>query len=170
MKNNDYSDAFIDKSNRKRLYFFAEISKLLVMCDSTSKEVNDLIYRLYLLSNSLYELEPQFANINYNYDLKPDRQVDENTFIRNVWNQDLRMYFIVAAICEDSGWGARDALYDITHRIYKKLDDIIHPDYRPGLDYEEVRYYVEVEYISKEKQKEIKEKHNLDFKEENWRA
>lgn len=77
------------------------------------------------------------------------------------------MYFIVAAICEDSSWGVRDILYDISHRIYKKLDDIIYPDYKPEVDYEEVRYYVEVEYISKEKQKEIKEEYCLDFKKEN---
>ncbi len=167
MKNNCYSEVFIDKSNYRRLYFFAEVSKLLAMYKSTSEEINDLVYWLWLLSNNFYEYESQFINVNYNYDLKSDRQVDENTFVRNVWNQDLRMYFIVAAICEDSSWGVRDILYDISHRIYKKLDDIIYPDYKPEVDYEEVRYYVEVEYISKEKQKEIKEEYSLDFKKEN---
>ena len=31
--------------------------------------------------------------------------------------------------------------------MYTRLNDILHPNPRPGLDYEEVRYYSEVEYI-----------------------
>ena len=170
MKEQECSNEYVDTTNRKRLYFYAELSKMLVMFDSSYDEVNDLIYKLYTLSNSLSDIEPRRKNIEYEHDTKEDKQVDENTFIRENDTHDLRIYTIIATIQEESTWAIRDTLYDITDKIYHKLDKIIHPDYRPGLDYERVRYYTEVEYISKEEQKRIKAEHNLDFKEEDWRA
>ena len=138
MSKYDYSNGIIDKSNRKRYYFFSEFSKILTMYESTSEEVNELIKWLYTL--------------------------------RNVWVQDLRLYSLVAAVHETGSWGRKDVLSEITFEIYKKLNDIIHPNPRPGLDYEEVRYYSEVEYISKDEQIKIKKEHNIDFDEKNWRA
>lgn len=164
------NENYIDKSNRKRLYFFSEISKILSMYNSTNDEVNELINWLYILSNSISEIEPYETSIHYTYNMKQDERVDKNTFRRHVWTQDLRIYSIVASIIENSSWENKDILYDITNNIYHKLDKIIHPDYRPGLDYEEVRYYAEVEYINKEKQKYNEENYNLDYKEEEWRA
>ena len=145
----DYSNAIVDKSYRKRYYFFGEFSKILSMYESTSDEVNKLIEWLYTLSNSLSEIEPYRTGIKYEYDLKPDEQIDENTFRRNVWMQDLRLYALVAAVHETGSWGIKDTLSDIVFEIYEKLNDIVHPNPRPGLDYEEVRYYSEVEYISR---------------------
>ena len=106
----------------------------------------------------------------FGYQLKPDQQTDENTFVRNVWNNDLIVYSIVSTIHDNNSWETKDVLSDIVEKIYFKLDKIIHPDYRPGLDYEDTRYYVEVEYINKEKQDKMKSEHNMDFNEENWRA
>lgn len=166
----DYSNAKIAKNYRKRYYFLSEFSKILTMYESTSEEVNELIEWLYTLSNSLSEIEQYTTNINYNHNLKEDEQVDENTFRRNVWMQDLRLYSLVAAVHETASWGIKDTLSEIISELYHKLDDIIHPDPRHGLDYEEVRYYTEIEYINKEKQEKTKSEHNLDFKEENWRA
>ena len=166
----DYSKGIVNTSDRKRLYFFEEISEMLTLYDSSDNEVNELIYWLYSLSRNTSHLEPKNYETSFDYELKPDKQTDENTFIRENDTHDLRIYTIIATIQEESTWAIRDALYDITDKIYHKLDKIIHPDYRPGLDYERVRYYTEVEYISKEEQKRIKAEHNLDFKEEDWRA
>ena len=71
---------------------------------------------------------------------------------------------------ETGSWGVKDTLSDIVYEIYDKLNDIIHPNPRPGLDYEEVRYYSEVEYIDEEEQKYREENYNLDFKKDEWRA
>lgn len=170
MANFDYSNGEVNRSDRKRLYFFEEISDMLTMYDSTSNEVNELIYWLYSLSRDRAYREPKNYRTNDNYELKPDRQTDENTFVRNVWNNDLIIYNIVSTIHDNNSWGTKDVLSEIIEKIYFILDKVIHPDYRPGLDYEDTRYYVEVEYISKEKQEEYKKEHNMDFKEENWRA
>lgn len=170
MNKNDYSNAFVDISNRKRLYFFTELSKILEMYESTNKEVNDLIYWLYALCNSSRDKEPKRTNIIYNVDLKPDKKYDDNTFIRNIWEQDLVIYSITSSICDYSPWENKDVLLDIVKNIYFKLDNIIFPKYRQGLDYANTRYYVEIEYINEKKQKEREEKYNLNFKEENWRA
>lgn len=166
----DYSNAKVDKKNRKRYYFFGEFSKILTMYESSDEEVNELIEWLYTLSNSLSEIEPYSTGIKYDYNLKPDEQVDENTFRRKVWMQDLRIYGLVAAVQETGSWGEKDALSDIIFKMYTRLNDILHPNPRPGLDYEEVRYYSEVEYINKEKQKYNEENYNLDYKEDEWRA
>lgn len=170
MSKYDYSNGTIDKSNRKRYYFFSEFSKMLTMYESTSEEVNELIKWLYTLTQSIDEIEPYDTEVDYDHELKPDEKVDENTFRRNVWVQDLRLYSLVATVHETGSWETKDVLSEITFEIYKKLNDIIHPNPRPGLDYEEVRYYSEVEYISKEEQIKIKKEHNIDFDEKNWRA
>ena len=166
----DYSKGIVNTSDRKRLYFFEEMSEMLTLYDSSDNEVNELIYWLYSLSQRVSYLEPKNYETNFDYELKPDRQTDENTFVRNVWNNDLILYAIVSTIHDNNSWGEKDVLSDIIEKIYFKLDKIIHPDYRPGLDYEETRYYVEVEYISKEKQEKLKAEHNMDFEEKNWRA
>ena len=170
MSKYDYSNGKIDKSNRKRYYFFSELSKILTMYESTSEDVSELIKWLYTLTQSLDEIEPYKTEVDYDHKLKPDEKVDENTFRRNVWVQDLRLYSLIAAVHETGSWETKDVLSEITFEIYKKLNDIIHPNPRPGLDYEEVRYYSEVEYISKEEQIRMKKEHNIDFDEENWRA
>ena len=63
MKEQEYSNEYVDITNRKRLYFYAELSKMLVMFDSSDEEVNELIYKLYTLSNSLSDIEPRRKNI-----------------------------------------------------------------------------------------------------------
>lgn len=166
----DYSNGKIDKSDRKRLYFFDELSDMLTMYDSSSEEVNELIYWLYYLSRGLSYKEPKSYETKSDYELQPDKQFDENTFIRNVWNNDMIIYSIVATVNDNNSWETKDDLTDIIRKIYFILDKIIHPNPRPGLDYEDTRYYVEVEYINKEEQERLKKEHNLDFKEEDWRA
>ena len=170
MSKYNYSNEIVNKSDRKRLYFFEEISDMLTLYDSTNKEVNELIYWLYFLSRGNDYREPKKYITNEKYELKPDKQIDENTFIRNVWNNDLIIYNIVSTIHDNKSWQIEDVLSDIIEKIYFILDKIIFPDYRPGLDYEDTRYYVEVEYISKEEQEIIKREHNIDFKEQDWRA
>lgn len=166
----DYSNGIVNKSDRKRLYFFEELSDILIMHDSTNNEINELIYWLYSLCKSSSYQEYKKYKSNYKYDLFPDKQVDENTFMRNVWYGDMIIYSIVSAVHDNNSWSIKDSLSEIIEKIYFILDIIIHPDYRPGLDYEDTRYYVEVEYISKEKQEGILKEHNMDFKKENWRA
>lgn len=170
MEKFDLSKTFVDRSNHKRLYFFSELSKILVMYDSTNEEVNDLIYYLYCLCNSPKDIEPRRSNIEYSYDLKPDKKFDENTFIRNVWNHDMIIYSIVSSVHENGTWCIKDSLSEIIKEIYFLLEKIIYPNYRPGLDYNDTGYYVEVEYISKDQQKELEEEHDIKFNEENWRA
>lgn len=170
MKNENITVDYVDKSDRKRLYFYSEITKILIMYESSDKEVNDMIYQLYTLSNSLKDIEPKPKRSFITVETKGDKQFDEDTFIRNVWKDDIIIHSIIASIFENQVWCIEDSLSKITEDLYFKLDKIIHPDYRPGLDYEDVRYYVEVEYIDKEKQEELQKNHNLDFKEEDWRA
>ena len=79
------------------------------------------------------------------------------------------IYALVQTVCDNKSWQVKDDLNVIVKHIYDILEKVIHPNYRPGLDYEDTRYYVEVEYINKEKTEEL-EKQGMDFKRENWRA
>jgi len=97
----------------KDCIFFSEISKILSMYESTSEEVNELISWLYILSNSISEIEPYETNIHYTHNMKEDERVDINTFRRHVWTQDLRIYSIVASIIENSSWENKDILYTL---------------------------------------------------------
>lgn len=170
MSKYDYSNGIVKKSDRKRLYFFEEITNMLIMYDSTSEDVNELIYWLYSLCRSVSYREYNIHNHNSKYELQTDKQLDENTFIRNIWDGDMIIYSIMSSICDNNSWIINDSLTEISRKIYFILDKIIHPDYRPGLDYENTRYYVEVEYINREKQKELNEKYNISFREQDWKA
>lgn len=153
MKKYNYYNMIINKKNRKRYYFFREFSKILTMYKSTSEEVNELIEWLFALSNGLSEIESYHKNINYDYDLKLDEKIDKNTFRRNVWMQDLRLYSLVAAVHETSSFETKDTLSDIVFEIYQRLNEIIYANPRQGLDYDKVRFYSEVEYINKKDKK-----------------
>ena len=143
MENFDLSKTSIDRSNHKRLYFFSELSKILVMYDSTNEEVNNLIYYLYCICNSPKDIEPKRKNIKYNYNLKPDKKFDENTFIRNVWNHDMIIYSIVSSICENETWCVEDSLSETIKKIYTTEPNIA------------VECIYELERVVKKEQKKI---------------
>ena len=169
MKKEVSKDDYVDTSDRKRFYFYSELTKILIMYESSSEEINDLIYKMYTLSNSLKDIEPRSKGAKVKVEIKPDKQFDENTFIRNVWKDDIIIHSLISSIFENQVWCIDDSLSRITKELYFKLDKIIHPDYRPGLDFEDIDYYVEVEYINKDKISKL-EKDGLNFHKENWRA
>lgn len=154
MSKYDYSNATIIKSNKKRLYFYEKIFSLIETYVSTSEEVNELIGWLGIVLNINTEL-PSKNEKKINEYLKSDKKLNEYTYIRNVSTSDIRLYCIFATIEEYSSFQLPDSLTDITKKIYLLLDKVVHPYHRKRLDLEDVRYYVEVEYISKEKQKQI---------------
>ena len=167
MSRPNYPNDIVDKTNRKRLYFYSELTEMLNDYSSSSEKVNDLLYELWYLSNGYEYVEQRKSE--HEYETKGDKQLDENTFERNVWKEDLILHSIFATIKENSTWSSRDRLYEITEEIYFTLDKIIHPDYRPGLDYADVRYNVEIEYIDEDKIKEYEDR-GLDFRRDDWRA
>ena len=64
---------------------------------------------------------------------------------------------------EYANYQISDSLSDITEKLYYLLDKIFHPYHRKNLDLEDIRFYVEIEYISKELQEELKNKYNIKF-------
>ena len=112
--------------------------------------------------NDLEEIQP--ANETpIKDDITPDKKIDDYTYIRNVSNQDIRLYSIISSIKECSDYNVDDSLADITEKLYYLLDKVVHPYHRKNLDLEDVRFYVELEYINKEKQQEILKKHNIKY-------
>ena len=69
MEKFDYSNGIVDKTDRKRLYFFEEISDMLTMYDSSDNEVNELIYWLYSLSRNISYREPKDYETDFDYKL-----------------------------------------------------------------------------------------------------
>ena len=92
-----------------------------------------------------------------------DKKIDEYTYRRNVSIQDMRIYSIISSIKECLSYQEEDSLADITNKLYYLADKQIHPYHRKNLDLEDVRFYVELEYINKEQQKENESKHNIKY-------
>lgn len=153
----DYRNSFIDYEHEKRIYFYQYISTLLGNLISTSCEVNELIGWLSVLSNGYTDRYPDFYNFENNEELRKDEKIGEYTYIRQVSQSDMRIYSIISSIHEDFGWKKIDVLSEITDKIYYLVDEIIHPYHRKNLDIENIRFYVEVEYIDDKTQKEIEE-------------
>ena len=159
----DYTNATVDKTDKKRLYFYEELLTILELYESVNDDVNELIGWLGIVLGKYTRLPKSIYNKQLNNQLEDDKKIDEYTYKRNVSISDIRLYSFVASIIECSGYQASDSLSEITEKMYKILDKVVHPYHKKDLDLEEVRYYVEVEYITKEEQKELEEKHNIIF-------
>ncbi len=157
----DYTNSTIDKSDKQRLHFYEELYKILEITKSVNEEVNELIGWMGIVLGYYTRIpEPEIESSSY---LKPDKKINEYTYIRNVSNQDIRLYSIISSIKECCSYQASDSLSDITEKLYYLLDKVVHPYHRKNLDLEDVRFYVELEYISKEKQHEMETKHNIKY-------
>ena len=145
------------------MHFYEELLTILELYESVDDDVNELIGWLGIVLGKYTRLPKSIYNKQLNNQLEDDKKIDEYTYRRNVSISDIRLYSFVASIIECSGYQASDSLSEITEKMYKILDKVVHPYHKKDLDLEEVRYYVEVEYITKEEQKELEEKYNIIF-------
>ena len=159
----DYTNSTIDRSDKKRLHFYEELYTILELHESVNEEVNELIGWLGVVLGYYTRLPKSISEKTLDNYLKPDKKIDDYTYIRNVSIQDIRLYSIISSIIECSAYHSDDSLSDITEKMYYLLDKVVHPYHRKNLDLEDVRFYVELEYISNEQQKELEEKHNIKF-------
>lgn len=146
----DYSKGKIDKTNKKRIIFINRMSYLMQEFDSTSNEVNELIDWLFCLSEGVPYHDPTFEISKRDYNLKPIKYIDENKMIKHVWNNDMHLYSYAMLLHEYNYWSNEDVLTDIIKEMYFRLDKIIHPSDGSDRDYEDIKYYVEVEYVNEE--------------------
>ena len=67
---------------------------------------------------------------------------------KEIYIGDLYLYVHIAGIYEYYTFKYNDILDELIEKIYFKLDTIIHPYYeQEDIDLEDVRYYMELEYI-----------------------
>ena len=159
----DYTNATIDKSDKKRIHFYEELLTILALYESVNDDVNELIGWLGVILGKYTRLPKSIYNKQLNNQLEDDKKIDEYTYRRNVSVSDIRLYSLIASIIECSGYQSSDSLSEITEKMYRLLDKVVHPYHKKDLDLEEVRYYVEIQYITKEEQKELEEKHHIVF-------
>lgn len=147
----DYANSTIDKKDKHRLHFYEELFTILELLESENDEINELIGWMGVVLG-IYTKLPENERFTHN-ELKPDKKLDDYTYIRNVSQQDLRIYCLISSIKECLPYQENDSLSDITDKLYSLTDKQIHPYHKKDLDLEDVRYYVELEYINKEQQK-----------------
>ena len=152
----DYTNSTIDRSDKKRLHFYEELFTILEITESVNEEVNELIGWMGVVLGYYTRIPDSKEKDSTDY-LKPDKKINDYTYIRNVSNQDMRLYSIISSIKECSAYNNNDSLSDITEKLYYLLDKVVHPYHRKNLDIENIRFYVEVEYIDAKTQKEIEE-------------
>ena len=158
----DYTNSTIDRSDKKRLHFYEELFTILEITESVNEEVNELIGWMGVVLGYYTRIPDSKEKDSVDY-LKTDKKINDYTYIRNVSNQDIRLYSIISSIKECSAYNNNDSLSEITEKLYYLLDKVVHPYHKKDLDLEEVRYYVEIQDITKEEQKELEEKHHIVF-------
>ena len=158
----DYTNSTIDRTDKKRLHFYEELFTILEITESVNEEVNELIGWMGVVLGYYTRIPDSKEKDSTDY-LKPDKKINDYTYIRNVSNQDIRLYSIISSIKECSAYNNNDSLSEITEKLYYLLDKVVHPYHRQNLDLEDVRFSVELEYINKEKQQEILKKHNIKY-------
>ena len=146
----DYFKGKVDKTNKKRIIFINRMSYLMQEFDSTSNEVNELIDWLFCLSEGVPYHDPTLDVSKNDYNLKPLEYINRNRLIKQVWNNDMHLYSYAMLLHEYNYWSNKDVLTDIIKEIYFRLDKIIHPSDGSHRDYEDIKYYVEVDYEDEE--------------------
>lgn len=146
----DYSKRKVNRVNRKRIAFISRMSYLMQYFPSSSKEVNELIEWLYCLSENL-KFRHFFLDISrIDYRLKPVEVLDKNRLIKHIWNNDMYLYSYAMLLHYYNYELYDDALTEIIREIFLRLEKIIYPSDGSGRDYEDVKYYVEVDYIEEQ--------------------
>lgn len=163
MSKYDYTNSTIDKSDKKRLHFYEELFTILELLESENNEVNELIGWMGVVLGYYTRLPKSVTEWESKNYLRPDKKIDDYTYIRNVSIHDIRLYSIFSSIKECSGYSSNDSLADISDKLYFLLDKVVHPYHRKNLDLEDVRFYVEIEYISKEEQRKNESEHNIKY-------
>lgn len=146
----DYSKGKVDKKNKKRIVFINRMAYLMQSFPSTSKEVNELIDWLYYLSEGI-DFHDSYVDFSRDdYDLELVKQLDKNRIIKEVWISDMHLYSYAMLLHEHNYWSNKDVLTDIIKELYFRLDEIIHPSDGSHRDFEDIKYYVEVDYVDEE--------------------
>lgn len=145
----DYSNGNVDRRNKKRIIFINRMAYHMQEFDSTSDEVNELINWLFTLSEGIPYHDPTLEYCR-DYDLKPVEYINKNKIIKHVWNNDMHLYSYAMLLHEYNYWENKDILTDVIAEIYFRLDKIVHPYDDSNRDLEDVKYYVELDYVDEE--------------------
>lgn len=146
----DYSKGKVDRKNKKRIIFINRMAYLMQEFTSTSNEVNELIDWLFCLSEGV-QYNNSILNVSQtDYKLKPIKYIDNNILIKHIWNNDMHLYSYAMLLHEYNYWSNKDVLTDIIKELYFRLDKIIYPSDGSNRDLEDIKYYVEVEYVNEE--------------------
>ena len=94
----DYTNSTIDRSDKKRLHFYEELYTILELHESVNEEVNELIGWLGVVLGYYTRLPKSISEKTLDNYLKPDKKIDDYTYIRNVSIQDIRLYSIISSI------------------------------------------------------------------------
>ena len=114
----DYSNSTIDVSDKKRLVFYKELYKILELHESVNEEVNELIGWLGVVLGHYTRLPRQRDVEDIKEYLKPDQKTDDNTYIRNVSIQDIRLYSLISSIIECSAYHSNYYFYSSNNHPY----------------------------------------------------
>lgn len=147
----DYSNGKIDYSNKFRIKFINRMAYLMQQIESSSKEVNELIDWLFCLTEGVEYKEPSLDIISH-FEEHPIKQIDKDKLIKEVDIGDFNLYSYAVLLHELDGWTNKDILTEIISEFYHRLDYMIHPyrEEEKGRDLEDIKYYVELDYESKE--------------------
>lgn len=147
----DYSKGKVDAKNKERISFISQMANIMQELDSTNDAVNELIDWLYCKSEGIkyYELDLEYT---MDYKIEPVKWLDNKRAIKEVWENDFHLYSYALILHEFGHWNNKDVLTDIISEIFFRLDKIVHPyeDEQHNRDLEDVRYFVEFDYVDKE--------------------
>ena len=73
----DYTNATIDKTDKKRLHFYEELLTILELFESVDDDVNELIGWLGIVLGKYTRLPKSIYNKQLNNQLEDDKKIDE---------------------------------------------------------------------------------------------
>lgn len=147
----DYSRGKVDKKNKDRIVFINRMAMLMQEFESSSPEINELVNWLFCKSEGVPYRDSDMECV-CNIKLEPLKWLDEKRVIKEVWENDVRLYSYALMLHDLNYWTNNDILNDIITEMYFRLDYLIHPyeEEQRDRDLEDIRYFIEFDYVDEE--------------------
>lgn len=147
----DYSRGKVDKKNKDRIVFINRMAMLMQEFESSSPEINELVNWLFCKSEGVPYRDSDMECV-CNIKLEPLKWLDEKRVIKEVWENDVHLYSYALMLHDLNYWTNNDILNDIITEMYFRLDYLIHPyeEEQRDRDLEDIRYFIEFDYVDEE--------------------
>lgn len=137
----------VNYKDKERIIFLRNVAYYIQDYESSSEEINLLIYEFYCKCFRLNYDKNNYEPISIDRKSIETKAIGKNKFLQLVPYEDLVLCSIFKILYENAKENYDDDLSKIISKIYWKFDEIIYsPIKNSGKDVKDIKYNIEIEF------------------------